>query len=75
MNKRTLFGATVICLGLMASATVAEAMPASSLGTVTAGTAQIEKAAVVIVRRPRVFRPRVVVRRRVIVRRPAVIVR
>lgn len=79
MNTRTLFKAAVITLGVMVSATVAEAMPASvSLGTapvIAGGQAQVQTAALVVVtrrvmRRPRIIvrRPRMMMRRRIIVR-------
>ena len=61
---RSILKTSAVCFSLMIAATAAEAMPASSsldAPAIKAGGAQIEQAAIVVVRRPV---------RRVIVRRP-----
>ena len=65
MTMRSILKTSAVCFSLMIAATAAEAMPASSsldvAPAIKAGGAQIEQAAIVVVRRPV---------RRVIVRRP-----
>ena len=74
MTMRSILKTSAVCFSLMIAATAAEAMPASSsldvAPAIRAGGAQIEQAALVVVRRRPVrrFVVRRPLRRRVIIR-------